>query len=167
MPQGRRTTLLTCALAVCAAVAGACAGEPGLPTGDALTVIRDAPAATRSAGEFLAFVQSPGRSRQGDVDLASQTGPVDIRSRVEAVLDLLEDAEEAVAFGGQQIRGASTLRYEVTTAEGADIDVWIDSENRARRIEVPNVPLPPPDRPAPTQPENGLPDLLTVDLVFE
>lgn len=149
-------------------IAAACSGggEPRVPEGPPLTVVRDAPAITRSAGRFEVFLEAPGESASAEVDLGAGSGPAEVRARLEALLGLLEDARRATPFGGQQVRGAASFRYEVETAEGADIDVWIDASGRLRRIEVPNVPLPPDETPAPTQPGNGLPSLLTVDLVF-
>jgi len=141
-------------------------GEPRVPEGEPLTVVRDSPDVTRAGGEFEVFVESPGKVDSATLDLGAASGPAEVRSQLEALLGLLDDAREARPFGGQQVRGAASFRYEVLTVEGADIDVWIDASGRIRRIEVPDVPLPPDETPAPTQPDNGLPALLTVDLVF-
>lgn len=152
--------------AIALALAGACGGEPRVPEGVPLEVVRQAPEATAAAGPADVFLEAPGETLNVELDLGAGTGPAEVRRRVVEILSLLDDAEEARPFGGQQVRGAATFRYEVITAEGADIDVWVDNELRVRRIQIPAVPLPPDDSPPPTQPENGLPALLTVDLVF-
>ena len=134
-----------------------------MPTGDPLTVVRAAPEATAAAGPVTVFVSGPKRSLEGRINLATAEGPAPVRERAETVLALLGRATKAVPYGGQQIRGASTMRYEVTTQEGTGIDAWIDVEGRARRVEVPDAL--PGASPAPTQP-NGLPALVTVDFVY-
>ena len=152
--------LLTGGLAACGS------GQPRVPTGEPLSVVRAAPEATTAAGLVTVFVSAPRETLEGRVDLARAEGPAPVRERAEKVLGLVGRAAKAVPYGGQQIRGASTMRYEVTLIEGGRIDVWIDVEGRVRRVELPDAPADaPPEASPPTQP-NGLPALVTVDFVY-
>lgn len=139
------------------------AGEPRVPPGEPLSVVRAAPAITRNAGAFEVFVSRFGSGDNAEVDLGRGLGPTAVRREAERALDLLADAEEATPYGGQQVRGAPTFRYEVTNSEGATFNAWIDIEGRARRVLTPDGPLS--ASPAPTHP-NGQPALLTIDFVF-
>lgn len=133
-----------------------------MPTGDPLTVVQTSADLTPRAGVLRVFVNGPTESLEGEVGLASGTGPPAIRERALAALDVARWATKAVAYGGQQVRGVSTMRYEVTTREGGQVDVWVDVEGVARRVQLPDGPLD--ASPPPTQ-ANGLPALVTLDFV--
>ncbi|HUR48161.1 MAG TPA: hypothetical protein VMY88_01330 [Acidimicrobiales bacterium] len=146
-----------------ALVATACGdGAPRVPTGDPLTVVQTSAERTPRAGLLRVIVTGPEETLDGEVRLVSGTGPSEIRERALAALDVARWATKAVAYGGQQVRGVSTMRYEVTAREGGRVDVWVDVEGFARRIQLPDGPLdgsPPPVR------DNGLPGYVTVDFV--
>lgn len=151
---------------VVGALGGCTAREARVPTGDPLSVVKAAPGQTANAGPVTVVVSAPGADLEGRVDLATDEGPQDVRRHAGAALERVGEAAKAVPYGGQQVRGASTMRYEVTTGEGTRIDVWIDVEGRVRRVELPDAPADaPPEAVPPTQP-NGLPALVTVDFVF-
>ena len=140
-----------------------CGGEPRVPTGEPLTVVRAAPDLTIAAGTITVIVESPRQNLQDSVDLGREDGPSAVRRRALEALDVARSASEAVPYGGQQVRGASTMRYEIETEDGAEADIWIDVEGRARRVQLVDGPLD--ASPPPTQP-NGLPALVTIDFVL-
>lgn len=144
---------------------GACANVPQqVPTGDPLEVVKGSPDRTLGAGPVTVFVAAPSESLEAELDLASPAGPQDVRTHALGALQLVRTAKEARAYGGQQVRGASAMRYEVTTRDGGEFDLWIDVEGRVRRVLLPDGPLT--ASPPPTTP-NGLPALVTIDFVFE
>ena len=150
-------------LLVAVTLAGACGDRPPrVPTGEPLSVVRTSADLTERSGEMRVFVDAPGESVNAVVDLARGAGPVEIRERAGAALAAIRTAEQAEAFGGQQVRGISTMRYDVTPRGGGDIDVWVSVDGRARRVQLPDGPL---TEPPPTQ-ANGLPGLVTIDFVF-
>lgn len=57
-----------------------------------------------------------------------------------AALDLLVGARDIGSYGGQEVRGVSTMRYEFVARGGARCDVWIDSVGRVRRLQFPTDP---------------------------
>ena len=138
-------------------------GEPRVPTGEPLSVVRAAADRTIAAGPLTVVVESPRQHVEASIDLAGDEGPVEIRARALEALELARSASEATPYGGQQVRGASTMRYEIETEEGAEADIWIDVEGRARRVQLVDGPLT--ATPPPTQP-NGLPALVTIDFVL-
>lgn len=158
------------------AVLTACGDRPPrVPTGDPLEVVRAAPDLTEQVGRVTVFVDRPGESVSAQLELRRGQTPrylrdrsgildrTDIRERARAALDLARRATEAEAYGGQQVRGVSTMRYEVTVPGGWEADVWIDVGGRVRRVQFADGATP--QSPDPTQP-NGLPALVTVDFVF-
>ena len=149
-------------LLVTALTAGCGDRAARVPTGDPLSVVHAAADRTERAGEIRVFVDEPGESVNAVVDLAREAGPTEIRERARSALDVLRTATKAVAYGGQQVRGTSTMRYEVTPRGGGDIDVWVSVDGRARRVQLPDGPL---AEPPPLQP-NGLPGFVTIDFVF-
>jgi hypothetical protein len=96
--------------------------------------------------------------------------PVELR-RIEytdprAVVDLVRHVIDVDPYGGILVRGVGTIRYDVHIglADGSRFyaDVFVDSQNRLRRVNVPE------DRadPRPAQRERRLPRLITVDFVY-
>lgn len=151
-------------LALSSILVAACGDSaPRVPTGDPLEVVRESADVTVNAGLATVYVDSPGESASAAVDLAREVGPEEIRARALEALELARRATKATAYGGQQVRGASTMRYEVTPEGGGRLDVWVDVAGRARRIQFPPGDLS--ATPPPTQP-NGLPALVSIDFEF-
>ena len=155
-----------------AAVVGACGDRPPrVPTGDPLEVVRASADLTERVGRVTVFVDSPGDSLRAELNLATDltSGDIhsrfDIRERARASLDIARRAVGAEAYGGQQVRGVSTMRYDVELPGGWEADVWIDVTGRVRRVQFAEGEKATPESPDPTQP-NGLPALVTVDFVF-
>lgn len=152
-------------------MATACGDSPPrVPTGDPLEVVRASADLTERVGRVTVFVDSPGESVSGEVDLeaAPGSGPeildrTDIRERARSALDVARRAVTARAYGGQQVRGVSTMRYEITYPGDWEADVWIDVDGRIRRVQAADGATR--GSPNPTQP-NGLPALVTIDFVF-
>lgn len=144
------------------ALAGACGDSPPrVPTGEPLQVVRASADVTERSGEITVFVDAPGETVRAAVDLAKDLGPSEVRQRARSALDVIRTATKAVAYGGQQVRGVSTMRYEVTPQGGGDIDVWVSVDGMARRVQLPDGPL---AEAPPIQP-NGLPGFVTIDFV--
>lgn len=137
---------------------------PQVPTGDPLEVVRAAPDLTTRAGRVRVFVAAPLQSLEAELDLSSPDGPEEVREQAVAALDLVRTVDEARPYGGQQVRGAPTMRYEVTVEGGGEFNVWVDVEGRVRRVLRPDGPLT--DSPPPKHP-TGLPALITIDFVFD
>ena len=116
---------------------------------------------TEKAGQIKVFVDAPGESVNAVVDLAKGAGTAEVRERARLALDVIRTADKARAYGGQQVRGVSTMRYDVTPRGGGEIDVWVSVDGLTRRVQLPDGPL---DEPPPIQP-NGLPGLVTIDFV--
>lgn len=159
-------------LLVAVALSGACGDRPPrVPTGDPLEVVRASAGRTERLGRVTVFVDRPGESVNAELDLASDVrapdigDPSDIREQARAALDVARRAVEAEAYGGQQVRGVSTMRYEVKVPGGWEADVWVDVGGRIRRVQYADGVKETPESPDPTQP-NGLPALVTVDFVF-
>ena len=127
-----------------------------------MVVVRASADATQRLGEIRVFVDAPGESVNGLVDLARGTGPPEILGRARHALALAGTATKASAYGGQQVRGASTMRYDVTPRGGGRIAVWVDVAGHARRVQFPDGPVS--ASPPPTQ-ENGLAAVVTVDFL--
>lgn len=117
------------------AVAG-CAGEPRVPVGDPLEVVLRSPDATIAAGRAQVTVTTPDGSQENTVDLHAKPRDTVGAAALEA-LTLVRRAKGAEAYGGQEIRGASTMRYDVDLDNGHKrrIDVWIDVAFRVRRVQ--------------------------------
>ena len=125
-------------------------------------MVRSSADLTERAGEIRVFVDAPGESVNAVVDLARGDGPAEVRDRARLALEVIRTAERAEAYGGQQVRGVSTMRYDVSPRGGGDIDVWVSVDGLVRRVQLPAGPL---DEPPPIQ-QNGLPGLVTIDFVI-
>ncbi|HZQ29136.1 MAG TPA: hypothetical protein VFA94_15670 [Acidimicrobiales bacterium] len=81
-----------------------------------------------------------------------------------AMLALLRSATKVDPYGGVQVRSVGTIRYDVTIDHGGTrfyANVYVDSEGRCRRIEVPE------DRhePRPSDRAPFLARIITIDFV--
>lgn len=162
------------ACAVVLVVLAACGrGEPG-PTAAPATVVRAAPDATLAAGSATVQSSGPYVSAEGTVEFASGRDDLKIAGRDTtsipwgvtqpvAALDLLRGVVRIDAYGGSQVQGIGTKRYQLdvdlntairATPEnrradllllegklGADnllwVDVFVDSAGLVRRILLP------------------------------
>ena len=165
-----------------AAVLVACGGDrSGGPRGEPSAVVGAAPDKTAAAGRATVSAAGPGVVTEGTVDFASRTsnvqvkGPkaegagVELRDPVR-VVDLVRGVVEIEPYGGGEVRGASTIKYELEVdpkkaqLEGFGsrvffADVWIDSDGRIRRVLVPTDK----SQPRPKNDDPDLLDLITVD----
>ncbi len=149
-------------------------GEPG-PTAHPDTVVRKAPDITFATGAARVVGAAPGPvTATGSVDFATGADRLDVQppqkstppfgvTEPAAVLDLLRGAVKVTSYGGAEVQGIGTKRYEVdidlgkaiaaTPAERrADLhtldgrlgdddalwaDVFVDTHGRVRRVLLP------------------------------
>lgn len=165
-----------------AAVLVACGGDrSGGPRGEPSAVVGAAPDKTVAAARASVSGAGPGVVAEGTVDFVAGTSKVRVEGPKAAgagpelrdpvrVVDLVRGAVEVDPYGGAEVRGASTIRYELEVDPGrAQVegfgsepffaDVWIDSDGRIRRVLLPTDKSKP--RPAGHDPERL--DLITVD----
>ncbi len=159
MRQVRTVTACAIGLAAISLATAACGDRPPrLPSGPPLSVVLAAPERTLAAGRAEVIVADPARSRTAHVDLAAPFDAVEADAVV--ALDLLRGAIQVDPYGGQGVRGVSTMRYDVSvdfaqavartpvdrraalqrlesrpSTRPAEIAVWIDLEGRARRVQ--------------------------------
>jgi hypothetical protein len=129
---------------VLAVVAGACSGNgsPG-PTGKPETVVRKAPDLTAAAGTARVVGAAPGVTATGLVTFATgaddlvpaglkaATPPFGVTEPA-AVLDLLRGVVSVESYGGAEVQGEGTKRYQVVI----DLDKAIAATPVARRAEL-------------------------------
>jgi hypothetical protein len=138
----------------------ACSNGPRrLPSGPPLAVVLAAADHTMAAGGATVIVADPTQTRTTRTDLAAPFDPIEADAVV--ALDLVRGAVQADPYGGQGVRGASTMRYDVSvdfakaiertpperraalerlrpkvaSAKPAEIAVWVDVAGRARRVQ--------------------------------
>lgn len=148
-------------------------GDPG-PAASPTSVVRAAPDATLRAASAQVSTTGPYVQARGKVTFASGADSMALKGRdtknvpwgvnePAAALDLLRGAVDVYAYGGAQVQGRGTKRYELildldkaiaaTPAErqadlrlltgkvGDDGQVWadvfVDSQSRVRRILLP------------------------------
>ncbi|HUQ40475.1 MAG TPA: hypothetical protein VM030_10000 [Acidimicrobiales bacterium] len=160
-------------------LAGCGADRPKLPTGDPIAIVAGSAEATARLPRARVVVTDPDSNLDAVVTLADP-GTRDVDRYAAAVLTMLSAASDVDPFGGQAIRGVSTMRYSVTVDAGRanrvlgptdplgdlgtstfETDVWIDADRHVRRVQLATVPG---KSPPPTA-RGGVPALLTVDFV--
>jgi len=145
--------------AALALTGGACSNGPRrLPVGRPLDVVLAAADRTLATHRATVSVSDPLRARDGHVDLAPPFD--DLETDAVVALDLLRGAVQADPYGGQGVRGVSTLRYDVSvdfaqavartpaerraalerlrprrSTKPAELSVWVDVAGRARRVQ--------------------------------
>lgn len=156
---------------IVALVASSCGGDrSGGPTGRPQEVVLAAPDRTLRQRSAKVSVETPTAKSSGTVTFpttdhvtVSGSGPSPELDDPLEVIDLVRGAVDIVAYGGAEVRGASTIRYSFdvdldvaaqdasTEARRAQLrqvradlgkptfyaDVWIDSQRRIRRVQVP------------------------------
>lgn len=161
-------------MVLAALAATGCAGEEAaLPRGTPAAVLARTPDATLAAGRAMVIASARTARAEADVDFRRFTAavtyePADLRDpRLElrdpiAVVDLVRGATEIDPYGGSEVRGASTMRYQVkidaglaatrtpadrragleavaTDLDGRTVfaDVYVDRHYRLRRVTLP------------------------------
>lgn len=161
-------------LALCLLITAACGrGEPG-PTAHPDTVVAAAPDRTLATRSATVLGAAPGITAQGTVDFTSGVDKLTVSPPPKteppfgviepaAMLDLLRGVIEVSAYGGAEVQGIGTKRYQVDIdvakaiaatpearradlrrldnqlADNVDLwaDVFVDSAGRVRRILLP------------------------------
>ena len=143
-------------------VLAACGGDrSGGPKGDATAIVAKAPDATVAARPTRAAVATPSATATGAIDLARGSAQMAVRPskavepelRDPAVaIDVVRSVVSVRVYGGAEVQGASTIKYEVDVAPSSELavrlggglkgptfyaDVFIDSKYRIRRVTVP------------------------------
>ncbi len=198
MSRSYRLSVYAGALALLATAA--CGrGEPG-PTAPAAQVVDAAPDATLAAGDATVESTGPYVSASGTVDFATGSDDLEVAGRDQrsipwgvvqpvATLDLLRGVVDVRSYGGAQVQGIGTKRYnaDVDIAKaiaatpqarrhdlrlllgevGGDGQLWLDvfiaTDGRVRRILLP-VELAS-DRPA--FDSKKFPQLVSVDFFYD
>ena len=162
------------AVALAAAVAACGADRSGGPKGSPSAVVGAAPERTVAARRATVHAAGPGVVSEGTVDFVGRrsevrvegpkasTAGVELRDPV-TVVDLVRSVVEIEPYGGAEVRGASTIKYELEVVGSGGqrhfADVWIDSDGRIRRVLVPTDKT----KPRPTRDDPSRLDLITVD----
>jgi hypothetical protein len=158
---GRPRALAPVLLAAALLVAGCGADRTGGPQGDPTQIVTRSPDRTVAAGRATATVATAGAQSDGPVDFATGTVAMTVRPPTAndapelrdplVALDVVRHVAKIVPFGGAEVRGASTIKYELDIAPPADLaarlgglhrrtfyaDVFVDSAGRIRRVTVP------------------------------
>lgn len=150
---------------LCALVLAACGGDrTGGPQGDPTDIVSRAPDRTAAAGTATVAISLPSARASGVVDFGTGLAS-DLRATPAAVealpaaarrpglaLDVVRAVASIEPYGGSEVRGASTIRYELDIAPTPELleqlggslegdtfyaDVYIDSEFRIRRLSMP------------------------------
>jgi hypothetical protein len=162
------------AVALVAALAACGADRSGGPRGTPSAVVRAAPDRTVAAGRAQVHAAGPGVVSEGFVDFGGRrsdvrvegpkasTAGVELRDPV-SVVDLVRRVAEIEPYGGAEVRGTSTIKYELEVDGDGGLrhfaDVWIDGEGRIRRVLVPTDKT----KPRPLRDDPDRLDLITVD----
>jgi len=157
------TTALACATVLVAGLAGCGKDRTGGPRGTPVAVVSASPGDTLKAGRASVQAATSTANSDGWVDFAHRQVHVTVAGRgASAAPALLRDpllavevvrgAVDVVEYGGAEVRGASTIRYEFDVdpnraalgpaANGLRrptfyADAWIDSQGRLRQVLVP------------------------------
>lgn len=156
-------TLLTCAALVVTGLAGCGKDRTGGPRGTPDAVVGGAAAATFRAGRADVEAATSVTTSTGWVDLTHRQAHVSVAGRDAAAapvllrdpllaIELLRGATQIEEYGGVEMRGASTIRYQFEVDPGraslGDLvaglrrptfygDVWIDAQGRVRQVLIP------------------------------
>lgn len=159
-PRRRSASFILVFVAI--ALAGCGADRSGGPRGDATAIVSHAPDRTTAARTAKVAVATPTATADGAIDLASgaaqmRVRPVDAHepelTQPALALDVVRAIASVVPYGGAEVRGASTIKYEVDVAPSEELvaklggsglrgdtfyaDVYIDSQGRIRRVTLP------------------------------
>ena len=143
----------------------------GGPQGDPTTIVNDAPARTLATGRAKVAVATPTAVSDGTVDFS--TGKAEMRVRPGSAtepglrnpmlaFEVVTNVVGVEPYGGAEVRGASTIRYELDVMRDGAVsyaDVFIDSDRRIRRVSYP---IDPAER-RPSRTNRILAKLVTID----
>lgn len=141
MSRSYRLSWRACALAL--VLLAACGrGEPG-PTAPAAQVVDAAPDATLAAGDAKVESTGPYVNASGKVDFVTGVDELKVEGRDTksvpwgvtqpvAALDLLRGVIDVASYGGAQVQGIGTKRYNADV----DIDKAIAATPEARRADL-------------------------------
>ncbi|HZN15123.1 MAG TPA: hypothetical protein VFB78_12680 [Acidimicrobiales bacterium] len=153
--------LIAVVLAVVIGVAGCGSDRSGGPKGDPTTIVATAPDRTLAAGTAKVAVATANSVATGTIDFgtgaarmhvtpATATEP-ELTNPVVAI-DIVRAVASVDPYGGAEVRGASTIKYELDIAPGEELtaklggglrgptfyaDVYVDSQLRIRRVTLP------------------------------
>ena len=170
---------------VTVAMATAACGKDrsGGPRGDATSIVMKSPDITAAAGRAKVHVATPNATGDGTVDFGGATAHVAVRpgnqpepefANPALALDIVRSVVSVLPYGGAEVRGASTIKYEVDVAPPPDLlaklgqtmkhdtfyaDVFVDSKGRVRELARP-IDL---NEPRPSQSKQILAKQVTVD----
>jgi hypothetical protein len=159
--SGRRIASLAAFALAVAAAAGCGADRTGGPKGDPTTIVSTSPDRTIAAGTARVDVAIPGATAAGTIDF--RDGRADLRVQPPSAtahelrnplvaLDVVRAAVKVTPYGGAEVRGASTIKYELEVAPAEALeaalgggltgdtfyaDVFIDAQRRIRRVSIP------------------------------
>ena len=148
---------------IAALVVATCGGDrTGGPKGDPAEIVSKSPDRTIAARTAKVAIATPSARGAGTVDFV--TGSADVRVTPESAqhpllmdkpalaLDVVRAAASIEPYGGSEVQGASTIRYELDIAPPPGLveqlggglrgdtfyaDVYIDAQYRIRRVTIP------------------------------
>jgi hypothetical protein len=154
--------LIAAAAALTVVFAACGADRTGGPKGDPTTILAEAPDRTVAAGTAKVAVATPTAVATGTIDFAKGQAQMTVKpagasepelTNPAAAIDIVRAIARIDPYGGAEVRGASTIKYEVDIAPdealvaklgGGDLrgetfyaDVFIDSQHRIRRVTLP------------------------------
>jgi hypothetical protein len=143
-------------------VLAACgADRTGGPRGDPTAVVGKAPDLTVAARTARVVVATPNAKADGTIDFGTAQATMRVRpltasgpalTKPALAIDVVRAAVSVRSYGGQEVQGASTIKYEVDVAPSAALasqlggglrretfyaDVFVDSQGRVRRVVIP------------------------------
>lgn len=184
MSNSRRAVAL--ALVVTAALtglAGCGKDRSGGPKGDPTEIVSGGPAKTEAAGTARVEVAIRAAVATGAADFVAKTASMQVKPVTASepelrdplvALDIVRAMASVRVYGGAEVRGASTIKYELDVAPTPDLvtrmgvgpkkgtfyaDVFVDSLGRIRRVTVPIDP----DEKRPSDTHKILAKVVTID----
>jgi hypothetical protein len=140
----------------------ACGGDrTGGPTGDPTAVVQASPDRTVAAGRAHVVVATRAAVGTGTIDFATGKASLKVKPAAQTLaefsdpavaIEVVRAAVSIVPYGGAEVRGASTIKYELDIAPSPDLlarlgrplkgdtfyaDVSIDAQRRIRQVAYP------------------------------
>jgi hypothetical protein len=162
----------------------ACGGDrSGGPTGDATAIVQAAPDRTVAQGSARVAAAIPTGVATGRIDFGTGKATMTVEPATATqpefgdpavAIDVVRAAVSVVPYGGAEVRGSSTIKYELDVAPSDELrarlkrslrgrtfyaDVFVDSQRRIREVAYP-IDL---NDPRPDQAHRILAKLVTID----